>query len=298
MQLPDLDSLRCFAAAATHLNFRLAAESVHLSPAAFSDRIRGLEDLLDVRLFVRTTRRVALTAAGHRLVEPARQCLAEARRCVAAAREPDRPPPFTLRLGTRFELGLSWVVPALGPLRAARPERRIDLWFADSPDLLDHARRGDIDALVTSARLADAGLAYALLHEERYDFVTAPDLAQGAPLAGPEDARGHVLLDVHADLPLFRYFVDARPRDEVWAFADHEYLGTIGAVRQRVLDRAGVAVLPRYFVQEDLARGVLVRLCPETECERDFFRLVWRRGHPLEPELQALAQELRARPLT
>jgi hypothetical protein len=41
----DIDSLRCFEAAATTLNFRAAAGRVHLSPAAFSDRLQRLERL-------------------------------------------------------------------------------------------------------------------------------------------------------------------------------------------------------------------------------------------------------------
>ena len=54
--VPDLESLRCFEAGATHLNFRVAAKAVGLSPAALGDRIKRLEDQLDARLFVRTTR--------------------------------------------------------------------------------------------------------------------------------------------------------------------------------------------------------------------------------------------------
>ena len=69
----DLDSLRCFDAAATTLRFRAAAARVHLSAAAFSDRIRRLEESLDVSLLRRTTRKVALTDAGQRLLPLVRE---------------------------------------------------------------------------------------------------------------------------------------------------------------------------------------------------------------------------------
>ena len=88
--LPDLESLRCFHAAAQHLNFRIAARTVGLSPAAFGDRIKRLEQTYDTRLFERTTRRVALTPAGERLWPQARRCLDEAARCreaLTAAKE-------------------------------------------------------------------------------------------------------------------------------------------------------------------------------------------------------------------
>ena len=53
----DLESLRCFERAAVVLNFRLAASAVGLSPAAFGDRIRRLEDQVGERLFARTPAR-------------------------------------------------------------------------------------------------------------------------------------------------------------------------------------------------------------------------------------------------
>ena len=84
----DLDSLRCFDAAATTLNFRAGAGRVHLSPAAFTDRIQRLEDDLEVELFVRTTRRVALSEFGQRLLPIAREVLAGAERLRAASRGP------------------------------------------------------------------------------------------------------------------------------------------------------------------------------------------------------------------
>lgn len=295
--LPDLDSLRCFEAAAAHLNFRVAAERVALSPAAFSDRIRRLEEQLGARLFERSTRRVALTAAGRRLLPQARRCLEEARRCAAVVRDDGTAPPFALRIGTRFELGMSWLVPALSPLRAERPERTLHLYFGDGPDLLERLERGAVDAFVASLRLTSADLDYALLHDEEYAFVAHPDLLAAEPLRAPEDARRHVLIDSHPDLPLFRYFLEARPPDEFWAFGGREYLGTIAAIRHRVLERAGVAVLPRYFVAPDLAAGRLVEPHPDTPLQPDRFRLVWRRDHPLAPELRALGETLRTFPL-
>jgi hypothetical protein len=59
----DLESLRCFVHAAAELSFRVAAKACALSPAAFGDRIRRLEEDLGAPLFERTTRKVTLTAA-------------------------------------------------------------------------------------------------------------------------------------------------------------------------------------------------------------------------------------------
>jgi DNA-binding transcriptional LysR family regulator len=186
---PDLESLRCFDASATHLNFRVAAKAVGLSPAALSDRIKRLEDLVGASLFVRTTRRVALTPEGQRLQPHARLLLDQAARCGDIVHAQARPTPFELAIGTRFELGLSWLTPALRPLRASRPERTLHLVFGDSVELFERVRRGLLDAVLTSARITIGGLAYATLHEEDYVFVGSARLLRSRRLSRAADAR-------------------------------------------------------------------------------------------------------------
>jgi DNA-binding transcriptional LysR family regulator len=293
MAAMDLDSLRCFDAAATTLSFRAAAARVHLSPAAFSDRIRRLEEDLGVAVLRRTTRQVALTEEGQRLLPLVREALASAARVAATARGQASRAPYELVIGTRYELGISWLCPSLEPLSRRRPERTLHLFNADSPDLMRRLERGELDAVVASVRLTSARLAYATLHPEAYAFVSTTRC-----LRARADAARVTLVDVTPDLPLFRYFLDALPDAEPWPFARVEYMGGIGNIRHRVLDGgARVAVLPRYFIAGDLAAGRLVSLMPRVKPRSDAFRLVWRAGHPREAELIALAAELRARPL-
>lgn len=298
MDLPNLESLRCFAAAADELNFRLASERVALSPAAFGERIRQLEEHVGALLFDRSRRRVALTAAGLRLVPQAGRLLAEAGRCAEIARGEAGESPCEIRLGTRFELGLSWLVPSLPALAAAEPARTVHLVFGGGPELLRLLDHGQVDAVVTSARLNVAGAEYVKLHEEAYVLVGRPDLLRDRPLRRPQDAARHTLVDTAGDLPLFRYFLDASPRTEAWEFGRVEYLGTIGAIRLRLLQGAGLGVLPRYAIRADLAARRLVPAGPRRKLPSDWFRLVWSRGHALEPRLRALGQQLARRPLT
>jgi DNA-binding transcriptional LysR family regulator len=295
--LPDVESLRCFAAAAKHLNFRVAARTVGLSPAAFGDRIKRLEALFEERLFERSTRRVLLTPAGERWVPQAERCLREAAGCHEAVSGRSGLAPYSLTLGSRFELGMSWLTPALGPLEQSHPERHLNLFFGDTPAMLHALNTSAIDCLITSARITSAGLDYARLHEERYAFVGSQRLIAQRPLSRREHATHHRLLELSDDLPLFRYFLDARPGSEIWAFEDTQYLGTIGPIRIRVLEGAGVAVLPRYFVRQDLAKGRLVELMPKVKLPIDWFRLIWRKDHPRQEAMRQLAMDLGQIPL-
>jgi LysR family transcriptional regulator, glycine cleavage system transcriptional activator len=295
MQLPDLDSLRCFEAAAVALNFRRAARAVALSPAAFGERIRRLEQLIGEALFHRTTRSVTLTVAGERLLPKVSQVLEDARRCLGSPQEAAAP--YELTIGTRFELGLSWLTPALTSLSQACSYRRLHLRFGDSEELLRRVLDGGIDCVISSVRLGSAGLHYELLHQEDYALVASASLLADKPLRTSEDAAVHTLLEVHSDLPLFRYFLDSRPPGEAWSFAAIEKLGAIAAVRYRALEGAGVAVLPRYFIGPDLQAKRLREPLPKAKLQTDHFRLIWRAGHRREAELRQLASELRQRPL-
>jgi DNA-binding transcriptional LysR family regulator len=136
-----------------------------------------------------------------------------------------------------------------------------------------------------------------VLHEERYTLVAAPGRLASTPLRGPRDASAHALLDLSPERPLFRYFLDGRPAGEVWNFDAVARLGTIAAVRAEVLRGRGIAVLPRYFCKQDLARGRLVEPLPRAKLSVDHFRLVFRADHPRALELAELGRALRAAPL-
>jgi DNA-binding transcriptional LysR family regulator len=291
MTLPDLDSLRYFEAAARLLNFAAAAREVGLSAPAFTSRIKRLEELAETVLFTRNNRRVELTSAGMRLLPFARRTLEDAERCVSVARG-GADSKFDLILGSFYEVTLTWLVPLLPELQARRPERSLHLRCGDTPDLLRNVREGVIDAAITSARISDAVFQHTPLREVRFAFVASPSLLRGRPFSVREDSREHVLHDVRGDLPLFRYFLDAQPAGEIWAFRRVEQLGTAAAVRRRVLSGAGVAVLPFTVAARDLEDGKVVRLFPEIELRTDQFRLVWSRDHSRATELQALARQL------
>lgn len=290
----DLTSLQCFVTAARLASFRAAARACHLSPSAFGDRIRRLEESLGTELFLRTTRSVRLSPTGHRLLGKAQHALDAAEACHDVLGTAQA---FSLTLGTRYELGLSWIVPQLDKLQQAVHGLTISLSFGDTPDLLRATRKGELDAVITSSRLAVSGFRYALLHEEHYNFVGACSMLKRTPFEGPRDASEHHLLDINEDLPLFRYLLDAASAKTLWGFKSVVCLGTIAAIRQRVLDGAGVAVLPEYFIRKDLARGRLVPLLASRKIQTDWFRLVWKANHPREDALQALADALRAEPL-
>ncbi len=291
--LPSVENLQCFLAAAEHLNFRRAAEEVALTPTAFGQRIQKIEQTLGELLFERTTRRVELTAAGRRLVPVARSVIAEARRCLEEVHAAEDPP-ANFVLGTRFELGLSWILPALRDMRDVRPNWDVHLYFGAGPDILEQLRNRRVDCVVTSAPIAEKDWSAEYLHPEHYVFVGSPGLLEENSFETPSDAPEHCLLDVDNALPLTRYLTSAIGEMD---FGDIWLCGTGAAMHQLVLHGEGVAVLPRYMVNDDIRDGRLQVIFPDAELLADSFRLLYRTTSPLSSIFSSFAEYLRDRPL-
>ena len=294
---PSLDNLRCFVAASKTLNFRRAARIVSLTPTALSQRIKQLEQELGAELFARTTRAVSLTQAGLALLPSAERCLAAAHECGRAARGETGPAPTDLTLGTRHELGMSWILPQLPSISQRMPWLNLNLYFGSGPDLLLRARTLEIDCAVTSTRFEDPKLVALPLHREDYVFVAAPSLLRERPLTRLAHAQHHTLLDISSEQPLYRYFRDA-PGAAALKFRRAAWLGGIDAIRHRALEGAGIAVLPHYHVKKDLAERRLRKLFPAICLGCDYFRLVFRADDPRHAVYEALAQSLLATPLS
>jgi LysR family glycine cleavage system transcriptional activator len=295
--LSSLDSLRCFLEAARARSFRNAAHAVGLTPTAFGQRIKQLEGQLGARLFLRTTRSVTLTERGLALVPVAERCLATAEECARIARGPSGPPPMDLTLGTRQELGMSWVVPMRGRLMRERPWLNLHLYFSSGPDLLLRVRTLDIDCAVTSSTFTDPKLDSFRLHREDYALVGSSRLLAKVPFTRREHAASHTLIDASPDMPLFRYWRDARGAGGPLRFARASWLGSIAAIRHQVLAGAGVAVLPSYFVHRDVVAGTLRRVFPRVTLVHDYFRLVFRAADPRRAVFESLAKDMVSQPL-
>ena len=291
--LPSVDSLRCFLSAAVHLNFRRASSEVGLTPTAFGERIRSLEEDLGCALFARTTRWVELTAEGRALLPAVERALAVVEACLDAVRAP-ADAPVRLRIGTRFELGQSWLSPSCLALEHARPNWQIDLYCGSGPDILERLERGLLDAAVTSAPTASAAWQVEVLHEETYEFVASPRLLKGRPFDRSAHASQHTLLDVDEHLPLARYLMSAAPN---LRFAQVRVFGAGALVRECALAGLGVAVLPTYMIEPDLAARRLRRILPRAKLLSDSFRLLFRKSSRLSSVLTQLADHLRRCPL-
>lgn len=268
-----------------------------LTPAALGQRIAQLEAQVGQALFHRTTRRVSLSEAGLAMLGYAQQALEAAEASLRAGRGETGPPPQDLVLGTRHELGMSWIVPMLPLLRRQHPQLTIHLYFGSGSDLLIRVRTGEVHCAVGSMRMDDPKLDAVRLHREDYVFVGQPALLRRLPLRRPADAAAHTLLDERSALPLYAYWRDSTGGGDRLTFGRFVYLGTTAAIRAAVLAGDGVAVLPKYLIGPDVAAGRLTPILPRVKPLHDFFRLIFRSDDPRRSLYQAVATTMSSQPL-
>ncbi|MCK9688426.1 LysR substrate-binding domain-containing protein [Scleromatobacter humisilvae] len=142
----ELRHLRYFVAVAEELHFTRAALRLNMAQPPLSQQIRALEDELGVQLFARTRRSVALTDAGHALLERARSLLAGTQALPQELQRVARGEVGLLRIGFSSTLPLTKVLrDVVADHRRSHPDVALNLREMHSQLQFDSLRRGELD---------------------------------------------------------------------------------------------------------------------------------------------------------
>lgn len=178
-----------------------AARREGVVAAVIGRRLDALEERLAVKLLVRTTRRLSLTAEGSAFYEDCQRILAELAEAEASVASGTGRARGHLRLSAPAGFGRRHVAPHLASFRQAHPDIRVTLELSDR--LVDLVR-DKVDCAIRISDLADSGLVAVRLAENRRVVVAAPaylsragiprkleDLAQHSCLSlGESQSRG------------------------------------------------------------------------------------------------------------
>ena len=213
MRATDFAELRAFAEVAARRSFSRAAEHLRVSPSTLSQTVRALEERLGITLLIRTTRHVAPTSAGERLLERFAPALDQMEAALSEARDGRVRPTGTVRLHAPRPAYLARVEPVLERLHHVLPDVTLDLSIDDAPV---EAVAGNHDLVIRRGAFVDEDtVALDLGGDLRHVVVASPGYlaAHGEPLS-PDMLSVHRCIrwrPIGGELQSWRFEVGGRP---------------------------------------------------------------------------------------
>lgn len=293
--LPPLDLLRGFEAAARSLSFTHAAGELFLTQSAISRQIRALEDDLGVPLFERRHRALALTDHGEALYRSVSTALAQLRETVRQISAADAV--HMLTVTTTVTFASLWLIPRLPAFRQRYPN--IDVRISANDSTVDLAReRIDIAIRYCSPRAAPVS-AIKLFGEEVVPVCNPALLKDDGrrPLRSPADLRHHVLLGIDSAAVQFPWLdwsawlaamalPALKPAGEIM-FSHYDQM------IQAAMDGQGVALGRMPLLAEQIRRGRLISPFDRPRRPKDW-RAPTRAFHAIVEESAAQRVETRS----
>jgi LysR family glycine cleavage system transcriptional activator len=283
--LPSISLLTAFEAAARSLSFTLAAQELDLTQSAVSRQIKALEEQLGVALFARERQKVRLTAAGETYVRDVRAALSTLASASIALHA--NPGGGMLDLAILPTFGARWLAPRLAGFLDRHPG--ITIHFSTRLKPFSFANE-HFDAAVHFGRPDWPDTKAVFLMEETVIPACAPAFADRY---GPETAAGL------AEAPLIH--LSSRP--DAWRrwFTAHGLTPDLEAgmvfdqfatAAQAARHGLGVALLPEFLIERELAEGDLVPAMDAPQRSEEAYYLVCPNERAGYPPLVAFRQWL------
>lgn len=290
--------LSVFVAVAEEGAFNAAARRLNLSPPAVTRLVTALEARIGARLFTRTTRRVAPTEAGRRLLADAARILAELDEAEASAAGAHQSPRGMLRVTAPVLFGQRHIAPILRDFLDAYPEVSATALFVDRVvDLIDEG----LDVALRIGELPDSTLSAVRVGAVRRVTVAAPGYvaAHGMP-ATPDDLAGHRIVSPLTLHEATRWSFVAGGRSSIVHLAPRLAVNTMTAAIEAASAGWGITRALSYQVADALDDGTLIEVLGDREDRRMPVHLVHSEGRRAAAKIRAFvdlaAERLRADP--
>ena len=267
MPRQNVNDLLAFLAVAKERSFTKAAAQLGVSQSALSHTIRGLEDRLGLRLLSRTTRRVAPTAAGERLVRTVGPRFDEIDAELAALSELREKPAGTIRITAGEHSAETIVWPALAKVLPRYPDINVELTIDQGlTDIV--AERYDAGVRL-GEQVAKDMVAVRLGADMRMAVVGAPSyFARRSKPNKPQDLTAHDCINLR--LPtyggLYAWEFEKNGRELKVRVEGRLVFNGNAMILKAALAGLGLAYLAEDRVRVHLANGRLVRVladwCP------------------------------------
>jgi DNA-binding transcriptional LysR family regulator len=261
MPRENFDDLVAFLAVARQRSFTRAAAQLGVSQSALSQTIRGLEERLGLRLLTRTTRSVAPTEAGERLVRVMGPKFDEIDAELAALSELRDKPSGSIRITTHEHAAEAVLCPALAKLLPDYPDIKVEVVIESA--MTDIVAAGYDAGIRAGEQVAKDMIAVRVGPDMRMAVVGAPGyFAMRKRPRMPQDLTAHNCINLR--LPtyggLYAWEFEKNGRELKVRVEGQLVLNSTGLMLDAALAGSGLAYLPEDQVQAHLASGRLIRV--------------------------------------
>jgi LysR family glycine cleavage system transcriptional activator len=253
LSVPSLSALAAFEAAARHGSFTRAAEELNLTQGAVSRQVAHLEKLLGVGLFQRVRQRVSLTPAGSAYAAEIRDGLSRLAAATVSAMA-FRGAGGVLNLAILPTFGTRWLIPRLPRFTEAHPGITIN--FATKLVPFDFGRE-QLDAAIHFGDPVWPGARLHRLMGEEIVPVAAPSLVARLGLKEPADMLRGSLLQQSTRPRAWANWLEQQGLPPQRALMGPRF-EQFAMVSQAAVAGLGLAIVPRFLIEEELRSGSLV----------------------------------------
>lgn len=257
----QIDRIRSFIAVVDTGSFTQAAKYLRLSKSMVSIHIKALETELDVSLLNRNTRRFSLTETGEMLYQDFRLVLSQLEKTLDKARLGQQELQGSLRLSSTAEFGEHYILPLLNQFIQLHPKLKIQYAFNSSiEDLINHK----LDLAIRLGTLKDSNYRSTKLADYKISLVISPDLLQKFSIKTIDDLKVIPYL-ANSNLRQSKLSSSLEFNILLSQLSQDAYFetNTIAALKKMVLSHAGMAILPHWFIHQELLEEKLVVLFPD-----------------------------------
>lgn len=254
-KIPSTVALAVFESAARHGSFSRAAADMYLTESAVSRQIAALERYLGVKLFDRIKKQVVLTEAGRQYSDAIGPNLDEIEMHTASLIS-HRGKGGILELAVIPTFGNRWLIPRLHNFFAQHPD--ITLNLSERPEPFSF-RGTNFDMALSFDHPSWVGVNKVPLFDEEVIPVASPRCFDFSRLRSPEDLLKHKLLYKRSRPDAWRHWFELAGLPQVEArhtVRMEMYSMVIEAARAGL----GVGLIPRIYVEDEIARGDLAIL--------------------------------------
>ena len=287
-KIPGTELLIAFETAARHQSFTRAAEELSLTQSAVCRQISALESQLGVQLFNRIKKRVSLSEAGQIYARQVRENLKRVEHDTLSLMA-HRGTGGVLELAVIPTFAARWLIPRLGDFHALHPGITLDLTTRAEPFMFKDT---PFDAAIHYGDPVWPGAVTDDLFGEDMVPVCSPELLKGKKQIEPDELEQLTLLHQSARPDGWRDWFEVAGLSNVNTMGGARYeLFSMLIVAARA--GLGVALVPRFFVVNEIASGELVTPCPNVLHSQRNYYLVYPENKVESAPLQVFCQWLR-----